>query len=235
MNPPIALNTGFLLRDKPFLDRIAGAARLRYGAVEFHDEWEGRDLAAIRRALDEAELPLLGLNTRAGETTGRTALDPAAAQGDIRRAVAAARALGGRAVHVLAGRAEGERAWQRYEASLRFAADLAPDLTILVEPLCEEAAPGYLLSSLALARQTLERVARGNVKVMFDVFHTARTEGDLEVAFRANADHIGHVQVCDPETRGPPSHTLLPAIRSWGWDGAIGAEHHGSADLAWLR
>lgn len=233
----IAANTGFLFKDRPFLERIALAAEHGFDAVEFHDEAQAHSVEDVRAALREAGLPLLGLNARMGDTAGRAGVpgEEARAAADVDHAIETARALGGRAVHVLAGRTEGsEDAWTCYVNSLRHGADAAPDLTILIEPLCERAMPGYLLPSVADASRVIERVGRDNVRIMFDVFHVAGNGDDIAPTYRAHERLVGHVQIADPVTRHEPSAALLRDIRAMGWRGAVGAEYVPTGDFGWL-
>ena len=62
--------------------------------------------------LAETGLPVLGLNTRMGDTSGCAAVPGAEAQAraDIDAAVRVADAVGAGAIHVLSGKAEGEAA-----------------------------------------------------------------------------------------------------------------------------
>ena len=247
----IALNTGFLFTDRPFLERIVLAARHGFDAVEFHGEAQEHDLGDVRAALREAKLPLLGLNVAAGETGGSAALpgEEVRARSEIDRAIETARELGGRAVHVLAGRTEpSEAAWATYRANLVHAADAAPDLAVLVEPLSPVAVPGYLVSTVAEAASVILFADRPNVRMMLDVYHVHQTAGTMEDADatgsveRALADYarfVGHVQISDPVTRHEPSAALLRTIRRAGWAGPVGAEYvprgRVADGLGWMR
>lgn len=44
----IAANTGFLFKDRPFIERIAAAAAAGFDAVEFHDEAQRENLDDVR-------------------------------------------------------------------------------------------------------------------------------------------------------------------------------------------
>ncbi len=239
----IAANTGFLFRDLPFIERIGAAARAGFDAVEFHDEAQRETLDDVRAALRDAGLPLLGLNARMGDSAGCAGVpgEEAQARADIVTAIETAQALGGTAVHVLAGKPDtGESAWATYRENLIFAADKAAKhgLTILIEPLCAKAMPGYLLPSVARAAQVIETIDRPNVKIMFDVFHVAGNGDDIGATFSAHQHHIGHVQIADPQTRNEPGPQLVAQLRALGWHGAIGAEYvptlQGSDAFAWM-
>ena len=240
----IAANTGFLWKDLPFLERIGRARDAGFDAVEFHDEAQRHDLDDVRAALREAKLPLLGLNTRMDETVGCAGIPGMedAAREDIGVAIETARALGGTAVHVLAGKVEdSEAAWSAYRSNLDHAAkraaaaksEVAPTgLNVLIEPLSVSAMPGYLLGSVAKAASVIEWVGAPNLKIMFDLFH-AHANGDPIVdTFERYAPHIGHVQLADPVSRGEPAldgpfavGALVTGLREQGYAGAFGAEY----------
>ena len=224
----IAANTGFLFKDLPFLERIGAAAEAGFAAVEFHDEAQRERPDDVRAALSDAGLRLLGLNARMGDTAGCAGVPgmERQARDDITEAIDTARALGGTAVHVLAGKPDDtEEAWATYRSNLLFAADRAGDLAILIEPLCGKAMPGYLLSSVARAASVIEWLGRSEVRIMFDVFHVVGNGDDIAATYRAYEPFIGHVQIADPRTRHEPSPALVRELRAMGWTGAVGAEY----------
>ena len=252
MSRRFAANLGFLWTELPLPERIGRAAAAGFDAVELHDDAQRAPLEATRAALRETGLPLLGINARMGDTQGRAALagEEAGARADTEEALETALALGGTAIHVLGGRTEpDEAAWSRYAAALAHACERAAPhgLTILVEPLCAEAAPGYVLGGLGPAAALLRRVGAPNLKIMFDLYHMAREAGPVERAFARHADLVGHVQIADPATRaepridGPPDRAmpaLLAALEAAGHDGTYGAEYRpaGAVEdgLEWL-
>ena len=67
-------NTGYLWKDLPFLDRIRQAAKYGFDGVEFHDEAQKADRAALKDVLAETGLPVYGLNVRMEETFGCAAI-----------------------------------------------------------------------------------------------------------------------------------------------------------------
>lgn len=224
-------NLGFLWRDLPFPERIVRAAAAGFDAVEFHDDAQRTDPAKLRSVLVEADLPVVALNTsmREGGLAGVPGRD-ADARGDIDAALAAAGTMGAGAIHVIAGEADGPAAWETYRASLQYAVERAGGVTVLIEPLCEAARPGYLLHDLDravdLARQT-------GVRVMFDCFHVAMQHGQTLARFQDCVDVIGHVQIASvPERREPTIGegrldyaALLPLMREAGYTGAFGCEY----------
>ena len=247
----IAANIGFLWRDRPFFDRIALAGRAGFDAVEFHDDAQRHAIDAVGSALQSARLPLLGLNTDMSGTVGRAALPEARqhARADIDRAIERARMLGGRAIHVVAGKAVvnvDTRA--TYVENLRYAARAAErhGLTVLIEPLSAAAMPGYFLSGFQQAADMIERTGMPNVRIMFDVYHVHQNGEPIAETFARFRGLIGHIQLADPVTRAEPPTTgphavdrMIGELQERGYSGDFGAEYIPAASveagLGWLR
>lgn len=228
-------NTGFLWKDRPFLDRLKAAAAAGFDGLEFHDEAQGEDPSQLRDVLDACDLPVLGLNTRMGTTAGCAAQPEQADQArrDVDDAVAVAQAVRARAVHVVAGKAEGPAAEAAYLAVLHHALE-ASDLTILIEPICPQAIPGYFLNSLDQARRIVDHVGHPRLKIMFDCYHIQTGHGDVLDRFRTCADQVGHVQIASVPARAEPKvgagavldyGMILPALRKAGYGGMFGCEY----------
>lgn len=225
-------NTGFLWKDRPFLQRIAAAAGAGFDAVEFHDEAQGEDPEALRDAIAAAGLPVLGLNARMGDTAGCAAIPGMADQAkrDIDAAVETAALAGAGAIHVLSGRTDEAGAHACYVAALRHAL-AASDLTILIEPISSAAMPGYFLHSLDQARSVIAEIGHPRLKILFDCFHVEREHGDLVARFGTVAGDVGHVQIASFPDRAEPwlsdidYAAVLPAMRAMGYAGAIGCEY----------
>lgn len=150
-------NLGFLWKDRPFLDRIERATAAGFGAIEFHHDAQSCNLEALRDALAQTGLPVLGTNARMGETAGCAAIAGMGNQSrrDIHAAVKAAEAIGASTVHVLAGRVIGNGDYSQYLDVLRYALT-ASDLTILIAPISGSAMPDYFLDSLDLAMEAID-------------------------------------------------------------------------------
>ena len=225
-------NTGFLFRELPFLERIRAAAAASFDAVEFHDEAQGADPAALADVLAETGLPVCGLNSRMGETSGCAAIPGKAAQAraDIAAAAATAEATGAEAIHVLSGKAGGADARAALAANLRNALDAFPR-TILIEPICRAAIPGYFLDSLDLALSILDEIAHPRLKILFDCYHVETEHGECLTRFRAAAPHVGHVQIASIPGRNEPTGgaldyvRLLPAMAAAGYAAPFGCEY----------
>ena len=243
--PRFSANTGFLWTDLPFPDRLRAAAAAGFDAVEFHDEAQRHDLPLIRDLLAETGLPLCGLNMRMGETAGCAALpgQEDQARRDVDEALRVAEALGAGAVHVLAGRGEGDRA--QYLRVLRHALQ-STDRVILIEPICRAAMPDYALPDLATAAEILAEIDHPRLRILFDCFHVAMQDGDVLARFAAHAGQVGHVQIASVPGRNEPGDAdrldlaaVIAGMRGMGYSGPFGCEYRPrgtvEAGLGWRR
>ena len=225
-------NTGYLWQELPFLERIEAAARHGFHAVEFHDEAQATDRAALKAVLEQTGLPVIGLNVRKGKTFGCAACpgQSARARQDIGASVEVAEDIGARAIHVLAGIAAGPEAEDAYLETLRFALE-STYLTILIEPVCEEQVPGYFLNTMDQAVTILGKMAHPRLRIMFDCYHVHRQTGSVLDSFFRHADKIAHVQIAAAEQRAEPFpgvldySKLLPAFQAAGYTGFFGCEY----------
>ena len=227
-------NLGFLWTDLPLPDAIRAAAAAGFDAVECHWPYD-HDPAVVKAALEETGLPMLGLNTRRGNPgeNGLAAVPgrEAEARALIDEAIAYARAVGARNIHVMAGFAEGPEALQTFLGNLGHATAQAEELTILIEPLNRHDAPGYFLQTTGQARAIIETLDAGNLRLMFDCYHVQRTEGDVTTRLRDLMPFIGHVQFAGAPARGRPDEGELDyahvfrVIADLGWPHPLGAEY----------
>ncbi|WP_150495800.1 hydroxypyruvate isomerase family protein [Roseibium aquae] len=244
-------NLGFLWTELSLRDAICAAARAGFDAVECH--WPYNTPAAdVAAALAETGLPMLGLNTRRGNVAsgenGLAALPgrEVEARAAIDEALSYAEAVDARAVHVMAGCAEGAAAEAAFTANLRYACERAgPNRIILIEPLNPWDAPGYFLNRTGQAAEIIAGVGASNLKLMFDCYHVGRTEGDVIGRLRALMPIIGHIQFASVPDRGPPGHgeldlgPVFAEISALGWIVPLGAEYKvtgpTSDSLGWMQ
>lgn len=243
-------NLGFLWADLPLPDAICAAKAAGFDAVECHWPYETPP-SDVLAALKETGLTMLGLNTVRGnpgenglsalpgrKDEARTAIDQALTYGFE---------IGAKAVHVMAGFAEGPEADAAFADNLRYACAKAADMdmTILIEPLNSYDAPGYYLKTSRQAVTIIERLNLPNLKLMFDCYHIQIMEGDLTRRLTACLPHIGHVQIASVPDRGAPDHGELhyphiyAHLATLGWAHPLGAEYKPKgptdATLAWLQ
>lgn len=253
MNNQFSANLGFLWTELSLPDAVRAAAKAGFSAIELHWPYNV-DAKELKSALDETGLPVLGLNTSRGALAagdfGLSALPgrEAEARAAIDQAIDYARIIGAKAIHVMAGKIDGDSidARNSFVANLRYAADkAAPEaITILLEPLNSFDAPGYFLLDNAKAASIINEVARSNVRIMFDCYHMGRRGEPVMEEFVKHRDAIGHIQFAAVPDRGEPDSgeidyaTLLPQIAGAGYAGYFGAEYKPrtttDAGLGWL-
>lgn len=244
-------NLGFLWNDRPLPDAIRAAKAAGFDAVECHWPYDVPP-KAVKEALDETGLPMLGLNTRRGDIgagdNGLSALPgrEVEARAAIDEAIAYATAIGARNIHVMAGFSDSSDAHQTFADNLTYACAVAAPhgITILIEPLNKYDAPGYFLTTTDQARAIIEAVGAPNLKLMFDCYHVQLMEGDLTHRIEALLPSIGHIQFASVPDRGPPGsgeinyEHVFEITRQLGYDTPLGAEYkssgHTGDTLGWL-
>lgn len=243
-------NLGFPWADLLLPDAIYAAKAAGFDAVECHWPYDVAP-AEIAAALTATGLPMLGLNTQRGNMGefGLSALPDriASARASIDQAVAYARAIGAKNVHVMAGFADGPDADVTFRANLTYACDQAVPhgITVLIEPLNAQDAPGYFLQTTTQAREIINHLAHSNLRLMFDCYHVQITEGDVTGRLTDLMPIIGHIQFASVPDRGAPDAGVLNYpdvfrhIRALGYAAPLGAEYKPEgatgASLGWLR
>ena len=245
-------NLGFLWQELSLADAIRGAKAAGFDAVECHYPYD-TPAKAVRQALEETGLAMLGLNTARGNVAaGDNGLAAIPGREDearrlIDQAIDYAIAIGARNVHVMAGKASGDEARATFITNLRYACERAgkTGMIILIEPLNYRDAPGYFLKTADQALDIIAAVGAANLKLMFDCYHIQIMQGDLTHRLQAHMAAIGHIQIAAVPDRREPDHgeidyrQILQLLETLGYDQPIGAEYRPAtttdAGLAWLR
>ena len=247
--PSFSANLGFLWPNSSLAEAILAAHRSGFDAVECHFPYD-EPVDEVCQALEDTGLPMLGLNTIRGSLNAGLAALPDQVS-DARRAIDQAfeygASIGSRNVHVMAGAISGQEATSTYLDNLRYASDVAEkyNMSVLIEPLNPFDMPGYFLRDTGHACELLETLELANVKLMFDIYHVGRTEGQVIERFNSCLPLIGHVQFASIPDRGPPGHgeidfdSIFNAIDHSSWRQPLGAEYKvsGSTEdtLGWMR
>ena len=239
-------NLGFLWTELSLPDAIHAAHKAGFDAVECHWPYE-IPAAETKAALEETGLKMLGLNTQRGDLNGLSAVSgrETEARGYIDEAIAYANATDTNAIHVMAGFTDGgKQAEKTFRENLVYAC-AQTDKTILIEPLNSYDAPDYHISTVDQALETVQAVAKPNLKIMFDCYHIGIMQGDLTRRIKTHLSDIGHIQFAAVPDRSEPDNgeinyqNLLPAVQDMGWETPFGAEYKprsGTSDgLSWLK
>jgi 2-dehydrotetronate isomerase len=106
--------------------------------------------------------------------------------------------------------------------------------------------PGYALSTLSQAAGVLREVARENVGLQLDLYHSQIMGGDLTFRIRQFAPLIRHVQIAGAPERNEPDRgevnlaQVLRTLADIGYEGWISGEYkpsgqHTRASLEWMQ
>jgi 2-dehydrotetronate isomerase len=238
--PRFAANLGYLFTERPLLERIDAAARCGFKAIELQFPYDVPP-ADVKRAIERNSLTFLGINTPPGERPGEFGL--AAVPGRERdfdvlfqRALDYIVAIGGTAVHCLAGHVPPEQrpaAERVFFSNLARAADRATEksIKILIEPVNPRDRPNYFLNHVEHAADIITRLALPNVRMQFDFYHAQIVGGDLITRFEKHLPVIGHLQCasvpvrCEPDEGEVNYPAVFAAVDRLGWTGWIGAEY----------
>jgi hydroxypyruvate isomerase len=225
----------FAAEHPDFSDRIRAAKAAGLDAVEFW-LWRDKDINAIKTALDETGVRI----TCFSADPRRSLVDPAQHSevlDAVRDSLAVARELGSPMLIIASGMTIfNVPRRQQHDAAvavLRKAAAMAAEagITLVLEPLNTQIElPGMYLGSTSEGLDIVAEVDSPNLRLLFDVYHSAVNGEQLESALFAGMPFIGYIQVADVPGRQEPgtgtinwSHTIR-VIKGLGYNGAIGLE-----------
>jgi len=235
--PRFAANLGHLFTERPLIERFGAAAAAGFAAVELQFPYDVAP-AAVKAELAKHALTQLGVNTPPCPEFGLAALPGRERDFDsaFARALDYVTAIGGRAIHCMAGvvpvneRPAAETVFIRNLARAAAAAAGA-NITLLIEPINPRDRPGYFLNHLEHAADLVGRIGAPNLRIQFDFYHIQIVGGDLITRFEKYLPLIGHVQIAAVPTRGEPDEGeinyphLFAAIDRLGYGGWIGCEY----------
>jgi hydroxypyruvate isomerase len=254
--PRFAANLTMMYTELPFLDRFAAAAKDGFKAVEILFPY-ANPAEEVRDCLVRSGLELVLFNLPPGDVErGERGLAALAGREEefgraLADAIAYARIVGGKRLHVMSGvlaaGADRARARATLVGNLKRAAPsaAAAGVTLLIEPINTRDIPGYFLNRQAEAHEILAEVAEPNLKVQMDLYHCQIVEGDLAAKLRRYIAGVGHMQIAGVPERHEPSigevnyPYLFQLIDALGYAGWIGCEYRPqratSAGLGWIR
>lgn len=254
--PRFAANISLLFTELPFLERIAAAGAAGFEGVECLFPYD-QPATRLRRALDDAGLPLVLFNLPPGDWAagerGIAALPGREAEfrDGLALALEYAEALDCPRLHCMAGipgaDVDERRAWDTFADNLAFAADRAGEAgrVLTLEPINTRVdMPGYLLDTPAKALALIERVGRANTRLQYDLYHNWIMGEELLPSLSRYWPHIEHIQFADAPGRQEPGRGEIPLQRVFaeldarGYRGWASAEYRPAgateAGLAWL-
>jgi hydroxypyruvate isomerase len=216
-------------------DRVRAARAAGCDGIEFWT-WRDKPLGEIREAATDSGVLVVSMAVEPSyQLTDPNLRDPFVAA--VAASCEAAARVGCRNLVALAGD-ERPMASARAQDSaivkaLRAAAPVAGHygVTLLLEPLNKRAEPSTYLSSTRRAIGLIERVARPEVRLLYDVYHSAMDGEEPARQMGRAGGLIGHVQVADTDGRHEPGTggidwlRTIRGLRDTGYDGHLGLEY----------
>lgn len=249
-------NLSLLFHEHPLIERFARARDAGFSAVELW--WpSGENLGDVERAAVGAGLDVVLVNFDAGDMRrGDRGLlsDPSrhtTFRGNVPIALELAERLGCTQLNALVGvqlpghtrddqlaLARDNVTWAAEQAAARGA-------TILIEAVNTIENGPYLLHTTKQAAAFVRSVARGNVRLQYDVYHMQRMEGNIVATLRDHIGEIAHVQIADSPGRGEPGTGeirfpyIFEQLEALNYQGYVGLEYRPSSgnteeSLRWL-
>ncbi|MDQ4419272.1 TIM barrel protein [Sphingobium sp. DEHP117] len=216
-------------------DRLRAAKAGGFDLAEFH-LWRDKPIDALAQALTETGMKLTGVCV----DPRRSIVDPVERDemiNAVRETIAATAKLGKPDLIIASGfRVEGmseEDHFANAVVALRAAADDAEKagVTLLLEPLNTRLFSAMYLVSTKLGLDLVEAVGSPNLRLLYDVWHSAVMGEDMAEVLAGRAHLVAHVQVADMDDRNEPGTGSLDWARirqsldDLGYSGAIGLEY----------
>jgi 2-dehydrotetronate isomerase len=238
--PRFAANLGYLFTDRELLERIDAAAASGFKAIELQFPYDV-PASAVKAAVARNKLTVLGINTPPGERDGEFGLAAVPGrekdfQAAFARALDYSAAIGGNAVHCLAGKVAVEQrpaAERVFIDNLKWAADLAAakKIGLLIEPINARDRPDYYLNRVEHAADIIAKAGKANLRIQFDFYHAQIVGGDLSYRLQKHLAVIGHLQCAAVPSRHEPDEGevnyryIFETVDRLGYTGWIGAEY----------
>lgn len=239
-------------------DRVRAAKNDSVGAVEFW-KWSDKDVDLLRKILDETGMKAALCNLDSSDKDLSAALMRGILSHrrveDLKRAIGDSapvmRKLGIDKAIVLAGDIdpgiEYGRAVENIRETLREGVKAAKDegIMLILEPLNSYDRASYVMPYSAPAFDIVHDINSPALKVLLDLYHTQRMEGNLIYTLEKEIDFIGHFHVANSPWRCEPSlgeidyRQVFAAIEASGYQHYVGFEYRQkNADFSlceWLR
>jgi hydroxypyruvate isomerase len=124
---------------------------------------------------------------------------------------------------------------------LRAGAGLAAGsgVTLVLEPLNDAVDhKGYYLTSTAEGLDIVDEVGQPEVRLLYDIYHSAMMGEHIETVLAGRLDRVGHVHLADAPGRGEPGsgamdwHERLLWLQDQGYSGLVGLEYRPTRDTS---
>ncbi len=217
-------------------DRIRAAKAAGLDAVEFW-RFSNKDLPAIRQALDDTGLALAGILCEPIAPLTSPEAHAGFLDG-VRTSLSAASQLGANVIIAQAGDDQAGIARAAQHAAivkvLKEAAGIleGSGVVLALEPLNDRVDhPGYYLTSTVEGLDIVDEVGRPEVRLLYDIYHSAVMGERIEEVLDGRLDRVVHVHLADAPGRGAPGSGALDYLdrlhwlRREGYAGYVGLEY----------
>jgi hydroxypyruvate isomerase len=237
-----AVNLSTIFTEVPFLERFKKAKDAGFSLVECQFPYP-YSIANIKEQLVKHQLSMVLINLPPGnwETGDRGLASDSNRIEEFRNSVDQgiqyATALNISNIHCMTGilstELDRKQAREVFIKNIKYAAlKMAKhNLTLLIEPINSFDIPGYFLSTIDDAVDTIQEVRMPNVKLQYDFYHIQRMQGNLLSTFQLYSEVIGHVQIADVPGRHQPGTgeihypNVFHFLKDHGYKGFIGLEY----------
>ena len=224
-----------------FVDRIHAAKAAGFDAIEFWTT-SNKDLDAVERALKETGVTVAGILLEprpnlADPATHRAFLD------GLDASIAAAQRLGAKVMIATTGDAlPGVPRADQHAALVAVYSAVGERLAgtgivLAIEPLNDRVDhKGYYLTSTVEGLDIVDEVGRPEVKLLYDIYHSAVMGEDTAEVLAGRVDRVAHVHLADAPGRHEPGSGAMDweARLAWldqaGYRGRIGLEYKPETD-----
>ncbi len=249
----LSANLGYLFTEYKLTEAIARSAEAGFSAVECQRPYN-IPARQIRKACEDASIPLLAINTAKGEQGqfGLSALPDATHQARqaIDQAIDYAAEANAAYIHLVSGITSSSAALDTLCQNIDYALNKVKDtkIQVIIEPINTNSVPGYFMSEPQLAIEVINKVNSSKLGVMFDCFHMLHMTGSktgLLEAYSLLKKNIFHIQFAAFPNRNEPNYNsfsyseLFAELLADGYSGYFGAEYipAGETDksLDWMQ
>ena len=251
-----AANLSMMVKEVPFLERFAAAAKCGFRGVEFLFPYDYPP-EVVAACLQEAGLENVLFNLPPGDWAagerGITCIPGREEEfrAGVEKALTYAQRLGTRRLHAMAGiappHAGRDACKATLVANLKYAAELLQPhgITLLLEAINNRDVPGFFINTQAESHAVCMEVGAPNLKMQMYCYHMQVMEGDLAMKLRRYAPHCGHIQIAGAPERNEPDtgevryEYLFRVLEEIGYDGWVGCEYRPAGKtedgLGWFK
>ena len=254
--PKFSVSLSMLFAEHPFLERFAACKKAGFNYVEYMFPYDYPP-QILREHLQKNNLKQVLFNLPAGNWQAGDrgiAADPNRVEEfrqGVGRALEYARVLGVDRINCLVGKCvEGvssKKLWRVMLQNLKYAAKKlsCENRMLLIETINTYDMPGFVLNTTKDALRLIDEVDAENFKLLCDIYHMQRMEGELTGTIKNNLKRIGHIQIADNPGRHQPGtgeinyRFFLNELDRIGYEGYVGLEYRPEPDtassLGWIK